>query len=89
MAKPTVEKLTIVERVDYQGFKSYEITHKGGWHHCAQVYPKVDWDGSNFQGYEINWSCWGNTTIEETEEFIKALQKAVKLAKKYSVKGGK
>jgi hypothetical protein len=30
-ATKTVEKLTIVERVDYQGFKTYEITHKGGW----------------------------------------------------------
>jgi hypothetical protein len=89
MSTPLAAKLTIKSHTDYKGFKTYEVTAKGGWHHCVSVYPKVDWDGQNFEGYEVNWSAWGNTSIEQAEEFIKAMKKAVRLAKKGSTKGGK
>ena len=36
----------------------------------------------------INWSCFGSVTIKRTEEFIKTLQEAVKLAKKEKKSNG-
>ena len=89
MATTLAPKLTITVRIDHMGFKSYELTHKGGWHHCVSVYPQVDWSTHVFSGYKLNWSCWGDTSIEETKEFAKALKKGLALAARGNKKGGK
>jgi hypothetical protein len=70
--------------------------HKNNSYEFYQVYPFEE-RGSAITAYinsfdykknkvasrkEINWFCCGSCSVKDTEQFIKALQKAVELCKK-------
>lgn len=73
--------------IDYGVIEFKHINKDGSmdWNDMISIWSrKKSFSDKHISSYEINWSCIGSTSVEDTEEFSQGLALAVTLAKEWT-----
>jgi len=68
-----------------------EIYYEGDSFTRVNLYKGLNWGNNNMlnRKWEINWSAFGNQSVEDTKEYIALMNKAVEVANKLNERDSK